>query len=197
MTIVYCNFNIVLKWSFVCWCSVWFEHQLVTDPIFIAIEQLEQDKDGNPKEMSLVIKEMKAGNTGSMTIPRARKAKGKVWPCDFCLPTILFLALSAQEVFHFKQFSFANSSAEYWKILRLLDRVVCKLQCLFAKENSIYMEPHVEWKRTGGSKLLAWCLGQWRTPLRKEDCTIGVMILKNGVCIEATRGVATRGYICI
>jgi len=52
--------------------------QLVTDPIFIPIEQLEQDKDGNPKEMSQVIKEMKDGLTGSMKIPRARKAKGKV-----------------------------------------------------------------------------------------------------------------------
>jgi voltage-dependent calcium channel alpha-2/delta-3 len=50
----------------------------VNDPIFIPIEQLEQDKDGRPAKFSDVVKDMKAGRTGSLTVPRARKGKGKV-----------------------------------------------------------------------------------------------------------------------
>ena len=52
--------------------------QLVNDPIFIPIEQLEMNKDGQPVEFLDVMREMKAGHTGSITVPRARKAKGKV-----------------------------------------------------------------------------------------------------------------------
>lgn len=52
--------------------------QLVDDPIFIPIEQLEQDKNGEPAEFSNVVKDMKAGKTGYRKIHKARKGKGKV-----------------------------------------------------------------------------------------------------------------------
>ena len=51
--------------------------QLVDDPIFIPIEQLEQ-KGGKPAEFSEVVREMKAGKTGHLRIKKARKGLGKV-----------------------------------------------------------------------------------------------------------------------
>jgi hypothetical protein len=52
--------------------------QLVNDPIFIPVEQLEQDKDGRPAKFSDVVRDMKASRTGNLVVPRARKGKGKV-----------------------------------------------------------------------------------------------------------------------
>ncbi len=51
--------------------------QLVDDPIFIPIEQLEQ-KGGKPAAFSEVVSEMKAGHTGHKRIENARKGRGKV-----------------------------------------------------------------------------------------------------------------------
>ena len=51
--------------------------QLVDDPIFIPIEQLEQ-KDGKPEEFSSVVQDIKAGKTGHLRIEKGRKAVHKV-----------------------------------------------------------------------------------------------------------------------
>ena len=48
------------------------------DPIFIPIEQLEMNKDGQPAAFSQVIHDMKAGITGQKVIKNARKGIGKV-----------------------------------------------------------------------------------------------------------------------
>ena len=52
--------------------------QLVDDPIFIPVSQLEQDKDGHPAEFSKVEADMKAGKTGHLHIQKARKGRRKV-----------------------------------------------------------------------------------------------------------------------
>ncbi len=44
------------------------------DPIFIPIEQLEQDKEG----FSQIVMDMVAGKTGSLRVEQARKGRGKV-----------------------------------------------------------------------------------------------------------------------
>lgn len=46
---------------------------LVDDPIFIPISQLERDKDGNPPEFGLIEKEMKAGKTGQKRIEKSKQ----------------------------------------------------------------------------------------------------------------------------
>jgi len=68
--------------------------QLVNDPIFIPIEQLEMNKDGQPVEFLNIIKEMKAGKTGSIKVPRARKGKGKVSPSKHYLFQYVTLVMS-------------------------------------------------------------------------------------------------------
>ncbi|CAH1773823.1 unnamed protein product [Owenia fusiformis] len=51
--------------------------KLLDDPIFIPIQQLEQDKKGSPPEFSTVLREMKAGKTGSLRIEKARRGTPK------------------------------------------------------------------------------------------------------------------------
>ena len=48
------------------------------DPIFIPVTHLEQNKDGFPKEFSMVVAEMISGRTGHIRIKNARKGLGKV-----------------------------------------------------------------------------------------------------------------------
>ena len=59
-------------------CMYTFLFQLVDDPIFIPILQLEMDKNGHPAEFAQVVKEMQLGKTGKIRIENARKGRGKV-----------------------------------------------------------------------------------------------------------------------
>ncbi len=52
--------------------------QLVDDPIFIPILQLEMDKEGHPAEFAQVVDAMQLGKTGRLRIEKARKGRYKV-----------------------------------------------------------------------------------------------------------------------
>ena len=60
--------------------------QLVDDPIFIPILQLEMDKKGHPAEFAQVVKEMQLGKTGHLRIEKARSGRGKVGMNQCILP---------------------------------------------------------------------------------------------------------------
>lgn len=56
-----------------------FTHlQLLEDPIFIPVSQLEQDRDGNPAEFSLIEEGMRKGETGICFIEKAKDGKARV-----------------------------------------------------------------------------------------------------------------------
>ena len=60
------------------------------DPIFIPIEQLEQNKDGHPIEFSQIIRDMKEGREGQLYIPNARKGRDKEYiPATFYYAALL------------------------------------------------------------------------------------------------------------
>ena len=63
--------------------------QLVDDPIFIPILQLEMDKKGHPAEFATVVKEMQLGKTGHLRIEKARSGRGKVGMNQCVLPNRL------------------------------------------------------------------------------------------------------------
>ncbi|VEL17173.1 unnamed protein product [Protopolystoma xenopodis] len=50
---------------------------LLEDPIFVPIQQLEQDKDGNPREFSELLVQMSKGETGQMHIREGRRGTPK------------------------------------------------------------------------------------------------------------------------
>ena len=52
--------------------------QLLEDPIFIPINQLEQNKKNQPEEFSIVEKAMTSGKQGSLTIDKASGGKPRV-----------------------------------------------------------------------------------------------------------------------
>ena len=56
----------------------YFALQLLEDPIFIPINQLEQNKKNQPEEFSVVEKAMRAGKQGSLRIEKAPGGKPRV-----------------------------------------------------------------------------------------------------------------------
>ncbi|CAI9736897.1 Hypothetical predicted protein [Octopus vulgaris] len=52
---------------------------LVDDPIFIPISQLERDKDGNPPEFGIIEQEMKAGLTGQIRINESKHGDARTY----------------------------------------------------------------------------------------------------------------------
>ncbi|CAD5114296.1 DgyrCDS3438 [Dimorphilus gyrociliatus] len=81
---------------------------LVDDPIFIPIEQLEQTQ-GEPRNFSRVVEEMKAGKTGQLTIKNARRGIGGK---TFMDATYYYAALNDSE------YAFAFSMADTDKTFR-------------------------------------------------------------------------------
>ena len=59
-------------------CHIVFFLQLLEDPIFIPINQLEQGKKNQPEEFSVVEKAMRAGKQGFLRIKKASGGKPRV-----------------------------------------------------------------------------------------------------------------------
>ena len=57
---------------------MYFCFQLLEDPIFIPISQLEQDKDGKPEEFRIIETNMREGKVGSLLIEKAKDGQPRV-----------------------------------------------------------------------------------------------------------------------
>ncbi|XP_050400585.1 voltage-dependent calcium channel subunit alpha-2/delta-2 [Patella vulgata] len=85
--------------------------KLLDDPIFIPISRLEQDNNGNPSEFSTILRDMKAGKTGTIRIEKAKGGKPRNY---------YYAALNNSE--YSFAFSLADTDMEFRRSQEPLDR---------------------------------------------------------------------------